>query len=170
MGPKEWKSYMPSMPIKNVCKSFVDAEGKISKDKVIDVLRVSGLTIYGGKIAQNKPSDVDNILNELGDGPYTVEELEEWYSDNSAQYVREKDEIEKVIEGIVSNNLVDGKTLPARIHLDRLKTLLTTFGDKIDPAQYDAIMKGVTQEADGFGPVESLIAHFAKAEVPQGYV
>jgi len=169
MGPKEWKSYMPSMSIKNVAKSYVNAEGKIPRDKVIDVLRVSGLTIYGGKIALDKPSEVDVILTELGDGPYSVEELESWHANHAAHYTREQDEIEKVIAAIVSNNLVDGKTQPARIHMDRLKTLLTTFGDKLDPAQYDRIMKGVPQEADGFGAVETLISHLATPEVPQGY-
>merc|ERR1712241_234735 len=157
------------MDIPQISKKFVDADGKIPKDKVIEVLRISGLTIYNMKIKKDQQSEVDQILGQLGDGPYTVEQVVEWHEKNSSNYNRGRHEAEKVIDNITVNGLVEGKN--HKVHLDQLKHLMTHFCDKFTPEQYDAIIPkdSVEQSADGMAQVEDLLKQLRAVEVVPGY-
>eukprot|EP00397_Hematodinium_sp_SG-2012_P064678 GEMP01091954.1.p1 GENE.GEMP01091954.1~~GEMP01091954.1.p1 ORF type:complete len:163 (+),score=38.35 GEMP01091954.1:77-565(+) len=157
---KEWNSYMPSMDVSTVAKLFAK-DGLVSKDDVLDVLRVSGLTVYG--------SQVEQILEELGEAPYSIEKIAEWHSENGTDYVREKDEAEKAVASLVSNNLVTGKA--GKVHLGELKKLCEIFGEKISEHDFDKIMKGMENEVapDGFTTIDSVIGHLSNVAVTSGY-
>nr|ABV22397.1 unknown [Noctiluca scintillans] len=128
--------------ISKVWAYFADRQTKLlSLDRVPQVTRAMGLTVYGDEEA--------NIVAELEktDGvgkPISYDTMKTWAADNQKHYIRSYDDAYNAVSTLCHQGIIGDTS--GTIKLPHLRHLVNEVGDKIDAAQFDKIMSGLPNE------------------------